>query len=99
MTINRRDLLEKCIVRGLLVAATPMAGSKLFSLYAQGQQQAMKPTPTEVLGPFFMKDAPNESRLHKAGEPGFPLRVTGKVMNTRGEKIPGAKVEDRKSVV
>lgn len=92
-TIRRRAFLENCIGKGLLVAAAPMSGSKLFSLWAQTEQQALKPTSAEVLGPFFMKGAPNESKLHKPGQPGFPLKVVGKVLNTRGEKVAGATVD------
>jgi len=57
------------------------------------ERQVVKPTPAEVLGPFFRKGAPNVSDLHKPGDPGFPLRVEGKVLNTRGEKVPGAEVQ------
>jgi len=91
--LRRRDMLGNCIVKGALIAGTPMAASNLFALWAEGEKNASKPTPAEVLGPFYMKGAPDTPRLHKPGDPGFPLRVLGKVRNTRGEKIPGARVE------
>ena len=31
--------------------------------------------------------------LRAPGDPGFPLKVSGKVMNTRGQWIEGAKVD------
>jgi protocatechuate 3,4-dioxygenase beta subunit len=70
-----------------------MASSSLLALWEEGQERAAKPTPAEVLGPFFKKGAPNTPRLHKPGDPGFPLRVEGRVLNTRGEKVPGARLD------
>src|SRR5260370_4240050 len=90
---NRREVIEQCIVKGLLVAAVPMSSSNLFSLWGQTEAQAHKPTPTDVLGPFYKKGAPNASQLRMPGDPGFPLHVSGKVMNTRGEKVPGARID------
>lgn len=91
--LRRRDWLGNCLAKGFLVAGTPLASSRLFALWQSAEEQAAKPTPAEVLGPFFRKGAPNTPRLYKPGDPGFPLRVTGKVRNTRGEKIPGARVD------
>ena len=90
--LRRRDILGDCIAKGLLVAAAPMASTRLFALWQQAETQAAQPTPAEVLGPFYKKGAPDVSLLRKPGDPGFPLRVVGKVMNTRGEKVPGARV-------
>lgn len=90
---TRREAVENCIVRGLLVAGVPMTATNLFALWQQGESQAHKPTPTEVLGPFFKKGAPNSSQLRAAGDPGFPLRVSGKVYDTRGERVHGARID------
>ena len=92
-TRTRREVIESCISKGLLVAAAPMASSSLFSLWAQTAGPANKPTPTEVLGPFFKKSAPNTSNLRAPGDPGIPLHVSGKVFNTRGEAVPGAQID------
>jgi len=91
--LSRREMLENCIVRGTLVAAVPMSSSNLLAFWQQGEQNAHKPTPSEVLGPFFKKGAPNSKVLRQPGDPGFPLRVAGKVYNTRGNPVPGAVVE------
>lgn len=88
----RREFLEKCIVRGLLTGAAA-SHAQLFAFWQKAEEQARKPTPAEVLGPFYKKGAPNQSNMRVAGEPGFPLRVTGKIMNTRGEAIPGARID------
>jgi catechol 1,2-dioxygenase len=91
--LRRRDWLGNCIGKGFLVAGVPMTSSHLFALWQTGQENAVKPTPAEVLGPFYKKHAPDTPRLHKPADPGFPLRVTGKVLNTRGEKVAGARIE------
>jgi protocatechuate 3,4-dioxygenase beta subunit len=91
--LRRRDWLRECIAKGFLVGAAPISSSRLFAMWQAGEAQAMKPTPAEVLGPFFRKGAPDTPRLYKPGDPGFPLRVAGQVRNTRGEKVPGARVD------
>jgi protocatechuate 3,4-dioxygenase beta subunit len=90
---TRREMLEQCIVRGWLVAGVPMAATQLLAFWQEGEKKALKPTPSEVLGPFFKKDAPNNSTMRKPGDPGFPLRVAGKVYNTRGDVVEGARVD------
>lgn len=91
---NRRQMLENCISRGLLAAgATQFSQVQLLAFFEQGEASAQKPTPSEVLGPFFRKGAPNQSALRAPGAPGFPLRVSGNVSNTKGQKVPGAIVE------
>jgi protocatechuate 3,4-dioxygenase beta subunit len=91
---TRRDLIENCITRGLLVAgASSLTQAQLFSLWAETTIPSGKPTPTEVLGPFFKKGAPDTRAMRAAGAAGFPLRITGKVYNVKGEKVQGAKVD------
>jgi protocatechuate 3,4-dioxygenase beta subunit len=91
--LGRREMLERCIVRGSLLAASPLASTRLLALWQQAEQQAGKPTPAEVLGPFYRKGAPDTAVLHRPGDPGFPLQVNGKVWNTTGEKVPGVAIE------
>jgi len=90
---TRREVIERCISRGLLVAAVPMASSSLASLWAETETKTSKPTPTEVLGPFFKKGAPNATILRAKGDAGFPLRVSGKVFDTRGQAVHGAQID------
>lgn len=90
-------MIESCISRGLLVTSVPIASASLFSLWAQTAAQAHKPTPADVLGPFYKKSAPNTSKLRVSGDPGFPLHVTWKVFNTRGETVPGAQIDVRQT--
>lgn len=91
--VTRREVVENCIVRGLLVASVPVSATSLFALWQKGASQAGLPTPAEVLGPFFKKGAPNSRTLRAPGDPGFPLRVSGQVVDTRGEIVPGATVD------
>jgi protocatechuate 3,4-dioxygenase beta subunit len=91
--LNRREVFERCIVKGLLVAGVPISASNLLALWEKGEQQAGKPTPEEVLGPFFKKHAPNQSKLRAPGDLGVPLLVAGKVVNTRGEAVTNATID------
>jgi len=87
-------MLELCISRGLLVGATASSHSQLLAAWQQAEATANnKPTPAEVLGPFFRKGAPDTRVLRASGDAGFPLKVLGKVMDTRGLLIEGAKVD------
>jgi protocatechuate 3,4-dioxygenase beta subunit len=91
--LRRREMIEQSIVRGSLIAAGSLSAPALLAAWQQGEQNAHKPTPSEVLGPFYRKGAPNTAVLHRPGDPGFPLQVTGKLLNTRGEKVPNATIE------
>ncbi len=90
---TRRSMLENCIVRGGLIAGAAMSHNRLLAMFEKAETAALKPTPSEVLGPFFKKGAPNTSVLRQPGDPGFPLRVAGKVCNTRGDRVEGARID------
>lgn len=91
--LRRREFLEKCIVRGLLAGGSALGANQLLMAWQSAQAAALKPTPNEVLGPFFKKNAPNHSNMRISGDPGMPLKVTGKILNTRGEAVPGARID------
>jgi len=92
---NRRQILELCITRGLLAAGavTALSQAQLFAFWQKTEGQAHKATVPEVLGPFFRKGAPDQRVLRAPGDPGFPLKVTGRVLNTKGQVVEGAKVD------
>lgn len=94
-TPNRRQMLELCISRGLLAAGTAAAVSQtqLLGFWEAAEDGSHKPTSPEVLGPFFRKGAPSQRVLRASGDPGFPLQVTGRVMNTKGQLVEGATVD------
>jgi protocatechuate 3,4-dioxygenase beta subunit len=91
--LRRRDMLERCITRGLLTAGALMSQTQLLAFWQQGEAQAHRPTSPEVLGPFFRKGAPETPTLRAPGDPGFPLKVVGRVINTKGQLVEGAKVD------
>jgi len=91
--LTRRAALERAIVKGGLVAGTAMSAGRLFALWQKGEAAGVKATPRDVLGPFYKKEAPDVKQLHKPGDPGFPLKVSGRVVNTRGEIVRGARVD------
>ncbi len=91
--LRRRDFLEKCIVRGLMVGAASVSQNHLLSAWEEAIAKAQKPTPPEVLGPFYKKGAPNKTNLRVAREPGLPLRISGRILDTRGEPIYDARID------
>lgn len=92
--LSRREMLEKCVEKGMLVAgAVAMSQTGLLGFWQQSEHAAKQATFDEVLGPFYKKGAPNVRVLRQAGDPGFPLRVTGTVWNTRGQVVPNAAVD------
>ncbi len=90
--LTRRQVLESCFERGVLIAAAPVALSTMAA-FAQGTAPEHTPTPGNDFGPFFKKGAPETTMLRSPGDNGFPLKVTGRILNTRGEALPDARVE------
>lgn len=84
-------MLELTISRGLLIGAASQ--QQLLSFWQAAEAQSHKPTSAEVLGPFFRKGAPDQSVLRAPGDAGFPLKVAGRVINTKGQIVEGAKVD------
>ena len=92
---NRRQVLELCISRGFLAVAAGSAllPKQLFAAWQQAEQQALKPTPHEAFGPLFLKGAPNQRVLRAPGDPGVPLKVYGRVLNTKRQVVEAAVVD------
>lgn len=88
--MDRREMLETCLVRGLLLAPGLAYAAAVDAWAAQNQRA---PTPADQLGPFYKRNAPESTRLVPQGEPGFPIQVMGRVVNTRGDVLPNAVVE------
>jgi protocatechuate 3,4-dioxygenase beta subunit len=96
VALTRRDVVATCIANGVLVAGMSMSGKQVLAAWQEGEARAthaMTPTANEEIGPFYKKGAPNRATLRNAGDPGFPLRVTGQVFNTRGERVPEARID------
>jgi protocatechuate 3,4-dioxygenase beta subunit len=92
MKLSRRELVEACLARGVLLAGAPLSIPTL-SAFADGTTPERRPTPPNDLGPFFKKGAPQTAMLRAAGDDGFPLKATGRIVNTRGDAVPDARVE------
>ncbi len=91
--LSRREVMENCIVRGLLLSSLPMSQSRLLA-FAEGKEvRPPKPTADNEVGPFYKKGAPAATMLRAPGDPGFPLHVSGKVIDTRGELVQDARLE------
>jgi len=89
--LSRRDLLMKCAALGtVLLAPSFTLAAALDALEAQA---ARRPTPWNELGPFYRNGSPKRTQLRAQGDPGLPLAVRGRVLNTRGDIVPGASVE------
>ena len=87
-------MLEICISLGFLVAGSAaVSQAHLLAFWQQTEEQAHQPTSPEVLGPFFRKGAPDNRVLRAPGDPGFPLKVAGRVTNTKGQLVEGAKID------
>lgn len=92
---NRRQMLELCISRGLLAVAagSVLSPRQLLGAWQQAGLQALQPTPHEAFGPLFRRGAPNQRALRAPGDPGVPLKVSGRVLNTKGQVVEGAVVD------
>lgn len=93
MQLNRRDLLAKCMALGVVTVASNLTPSLLAEAWQQAETKSLKVTPAAELGPFYKRDAPSSAMLRATSDPGMPLIVAGRVFDTRGDLVPGAKVE------
>lgn len=91
MNLNRRELLERCAVFGVVTLASTVSLPVLAE--AWDAAEAKKPTPWCELGPFYKREAPHSSMLRAPGDAGMQMALSGVVYNTRGEIVPDAKVE------
>lgn len=93
MELSRRDLLYKCMAIGVVKLGVGLSPLSAVEAWIRSEKVARAATPIDQLGPFYKRGAPNTAVLRAAGDPGLPLAVAGAVYNTRGEALPGAKIE------
>jgi catechol 1,2-dioxygenase len=93
MELSRRDLLYKCMAIGAVKLGAGLSPASAVETWIHSEKMARAATPIDQLGPFYKRGAPNTAVLRGAGDPGLPLAVAGAVYNTRGEALPGAKIE------
>jgi hypothetical protein len=91
--LSRRDVLWKCAAVGALTLAPGVSMADVFAWSEHQKPSSRTPTPWNEIGPFYKREAPNVAELRGAGDKGLPLSVTGRVFDTRGEAIEGAKIE------
>ncbi|HUZ77212.1 MAG TPA: hypothetical protein VMV93_06475 [Chloroflexota bacterium] len=76
--------------RGEKVPGGSLAGKAVMQP-APPEEGELKPTPTEIEGPYFRLGAPQRSNLLEPGDKP-ELVLTGRVLNTRGKPVPNAVV-------
>ena len=91
--ISRRDALSKCLAAGLLIATPPLSASEILSLWEQAESRSRRPTPANILGPFYKPQAPRMTNLARPEDHGLGLTVSGAVFDTSGRSLPGAVIE------
>jgi protocatechuate 3,4-dioxygenase beta subunit len=89
--LSRRDLLSKCAALGALTVGSSLLLPDVLD--AWDRQQGLKPTAWNELGPFYKKEAPRRTHLRLPGDPGLPLAVKGRVLDSHGDVLPGATLE------
>lgn len=90
--VTRREMLEKCIMGGSLLAAAPMPDTRLLELWTR-PRELYRLTPACEMGPFFKKGAAETTSLRLAGDPGLPLTVTGAFTDLRGDDVHDAWID------
>lgn len=65
------------------------AGSAKASDYV-GQ---LVPTPSDILGPFYLPNAPERTDLTQGGSYARPVQLVGNILDTDGDPVPLAKIE------
>ena len=96
MRITRREALLQCAALGSLSLAAPgLRLTDAVSAFELAEQStaARAATQWNEIGPFYKRLAPNTSQLRAPNDPGLGLAVSGRVFNTRGQALTGAKIE------
>lgn len=85
-------MLAKCAALGSLSVASALSLPQAIDAW-DAHESARKATPWNELGPFYKRQAPKATHLRRPSDVGIPLAVSGRVLNTRGNAIPGATLE------
>jgi protocatechuate 3,4-dioxygenase beta subunit len=93
MQLNRRDLLAKCAALGAITLVPNLSVAAAAEAWLRSENKPRPATPAAELGPFYKRGAPSTATLRAPNDPGLPLTVAGVVYNTRGDILPGAKLE------
>ncbi len=91
--LTRRDLLFKSAALGSLTLIPGLTIDATLAAWRQSEQTPRKPTTWDEIGPFYKRGAPQTAQLRRPGDLGLPINVSGKVFDTRGNILTGAKIE------
>ena len=90
--LNRRELLTQCLAfSSLAMTSGLLLPVELAAL--EEDTNSGKPTAWNEMGPFYKRDAPRITQLRASGDAGFPLAVSGRVLDTRGSVVQAAVLE------
>jgi protocatechuate 3,4-dioxygenase beta subunit len=92
---TRREALLQCAALGSLKLLAPALGlTEAVSAFELAEQAtARSATQWNEIGPFYKRLAPNTSHLRAPNDPGLGLAVSGRIFDTRGDALNGAKIE------
>lgn len=91
--LSRREMLLRAATLGSLSLVPALSLDEALWAWQESEKAPKKTTPWNEIGPFYKKGAPNTAQLRRPGDQGLPLMVAGKVFDTRGDVLSGAKVE------
>src|SRR5215471_5486470 len=92
--ISRRETLLRCAALGSLTLASSLGLMEAVSAFAaQERGSARRATQWNEIGPFYKRLSPNNPKLRMPNDPGLPLNVNGRIFDTRGDILVGAKIE------
>lgn len=91
--MTRRQLLLECAAFGCLIAAPPVSLAEAVEQLAESSQSKLRSTPLNEIGPFYKRLAPHKTVLRGPGDQGLPVNIAGRVLDTQGRSLEGAKLE------
>jgi len=91
--LTRRELLLKSAALGSLTLIPALTFDQALWAWEQSDQKAGKPTAWDEIGPFYKREAPHSTQLRRPGDSGLPVQVSGKILDSRGSALSGAKIE------
>jgi protocatechuate 3,4-dioxygenase beta subunit len=83
--LNRRDVLQKCVVLGSVSIASRFSAKEMLAAFQEHETQHRKPTPPNTLPITDVLLAPRDD--------GVPLTISRQVFDTRGDAVSDAIIE------
>lgn len=92
VSLNRRRFLIRAAELGTLIIASPLSIAAASNAFTKTKTKT-HPTPPNALGPFYKRNSPNRNILRAPGDPGLPLKLSGKVYSEKGFIFHNATLE------